>query len=692
MHKVLGCSFVVLAATVVAWPARAQETASDTLLTVNHYLDWEQVADPQLSPDASQIVYTRRWVNKIDDKWESALWIMNADGTHHRFLVKGSDARWSPDGTRILYLAEGEPKGTQLFVRWMDAEGASSQITRVTEKPGDPKWAPDGKAIAFVMLVPDSTAWSISLPKPPEGAKWTPAPRVVDDLHYRQDRVGYMTQGYTHLFLVPADGGTARALTNGHWNVGARFDGLVLGAGYDWTPDGRTIVFDGLRDTTWDRQYQVSRIYGLDVASGTIRALVSRPGFWANPAVSPDGKSVAFTGYDSTGQTHRTADLYVVGIDGAGTRDLSKSLDRDPDNVRWAPDGKGVYFTAPDRGSINVRYADLSGGVRDVTQGAQVVSLTSLARTLVGAGVRSDPEHGPDVVRIDLRRGQAPTRVTAVNEDVLANKRLAHVEEVWYPSSGGTRVQGWIVKPPAFDPARRYPLILEIHGGPFAMYNVGFSYMFQNFAANGYVVLYVNPRGSTGYGDAFSNAIDHNYPGPDYDDLMTGVDAVIGKGYVDTTRMYVSGCSGGGVLSSWVIGHTTRFAAAAVRCPVIDWISMAGQTDIPLFTYSFFHQPFWDKPDEWLAHSSLMQVGHITTPTLLMTGELDRRTPIPQTEEFYAALKVRGVPTVMLRFNDEYHGTGSKPSNFMRTQLYMMSWFQKYRRPSAEAATGAGNR
>ena len=683
---------VVVGGQLLARPARAQETASDTLLTVDHYLDWEQVADPQISPDGSQIVYTRRWVNKIDDKWESALWIMSADGSHHRFLVKGSDARWSPDGTRILYFADGEPKGTQIFVRWMDAQGASSQVTRLTETPTDAKWAPDGTAIAFVMLAPDSTPWSISLPKPPEGAKWTPAPRVVDDLHYRQDKVGFMPQGFTHLFLVPADGGTARALTSGRWNVGARFDGLAFGTGYDWTPDGRTIVFDGLRDSTWDRQYQVSRVYALDVASGAIRPLVSRPGFWASPAVSPDGRTVALTGSDSSDHTHRTSDLWPVGLDGSGLRDLSRTLDRDPDNLRWAPDGKGVYFTAPDRGSINVRYADLAGGVRDVTQGAQVVSLASLARTLVGVGVRSDPEHGPDVVRIDLRRGQAPTRVSAVNDDVLANKRLARVEEVWYTSSGGTRVQGWIVTPPAFDPAKRYPLILEIHGGPFAMYNVGFSYMFQNFAANGYVVLYTNPRGSTGYGDAFSNGIDHNYPGPDYDDLMAGVDAVIGKGYVDTTRMYVSGCSGGGVLSSWVIGHTTRFAAAAVRCPVIDWISMAGQTDIPLFTFSFFRQAFWDKPDEWLAHSSLMYVGRVTTPTLLMTGELDRRTPIPQTEEYYAALKIRNVPTVMLRFNGEYHGTGSKPSNFMRTQLYMMSWFEKHRRSATEPATGAGNR
>jgi len=327
--RVLAASLAWLAAVAVS--AAAQETASDTLLTVDHYLDWEQVADPRISPDGSQIIYTRRWVNKVEDKWESALWIMSADGSHHRFLVKGSDARWSPDGRRILYLADGEPKGTQIFVRWMDAEGASSQITRVTEKPGNAEWSPDGKAISFVMVVPDSTAWSISLPKPPEGAKWTAAPRVVEDLHYRQDRVGFMRQGYTHLFLVPADGGTARPLTSGRWNVGARFDGLVLDAGYDWTPDGRTIVFDGLQDSTWDRQYQVSRIYALDVASGAIRPLVARPGFWESPRVSPDGRTMAFIGADSSEQTHRTSDLWTAAIDGSGMRNLSRKLDRDPD-------------------------------------------------------------------------------------------------------------------------------------------------------------------------------------------------------------------------------------------------------------------------------------------------------------------------------------------------------------------------
>jgi dipeptidyl aminopeptidase/acylaminoacyl peptidase len=258
---------------------------------------------------------------------------------------------------------------------------------------------------------------------------------------------------------------------------------------------------------------------------------------------------------------------------------------------------------------------------------------------------------------------------------------------VRYTSTGGTTVDGWVVKPPNFDAAKKYPLLMEIHGGPHGAYGVGFSYQFQNFAANDYVVLYTNPRGSTGYGSAFGNAIMHAYPSVDYDDLIAGVNAVVNKGYVDTTRMYVGGCSGGGVLSSWVIGHTNRFAGAAVRCPVINWMSFAGQTDVPLFTYNFFDAPFWEKPDQWLKQSPLMYVGNVTTPTVVMTGVLDMRTPMPQSEEFYEALKMRGVPSALIRFEGEFHGTGSKPSNFMRTQLYMMSWYNRWRRTGTSVTT-----
>src|SRR5260370_20724167 len=299
-------------------------------------------------------------------------------------------------------------------------------------------------------------------------------------------------------------------------------------------------------------------------------------------------------------------------------RKISGDFDRDPVTLRWSPDSWGVYCDADDHGSRNVRYAGLAaGGVKAVTRGTHVLTMDSVSSDMVAVGTMTDPENPPDVVRYNLRRGGEPTRLTNVNAGLLAGKRLAKTEEINFTSSGNAKVQGWVVKPPDFDPAKKYPLILEIHGGPFSMYSVAFNYMFQNFAANDFVVLYLNPRGSTGYGTTFSGGIDHNYPGPDYDDLMAGVDATIPKAAIDTTRMYVSGCSGGGVLSSWVIGHTDRFAAAAVRCPVIDWLSMTGNTDIPLFTYSFFDKPSWEDPNQWLAPPSVMTLRNVATTPLL---------------------------------------------------------------------------
>ena len=658
----------------------AQETPSDTLLTVGHYLDMEQVADPQISPDGSLIVFTRSWVNVQEDRREGALWIMNVDGSNARFLTKGSSARWSPDGKRLLYTAEGDPKGAQLFVRWVSPASDGTPISHLTEAPGDARWSPDGKWVAFTMFVPKPSVWTIDLPAPPEGAKWTAAPRYVDRLHFRQDGEGFQRTGLVHLFVIPADGGTPRDLTPGDWSVGARFDGLVSGASWSWSPDGNTIAVDGLKDADADYRYLDSNIFTIDVNSGAVRLLTPARGSWTSPLFSPDGKHIAFVGIPApaTDSAYHAQSLYLVSPDGSGLRNLSPTFDRDPSELAWSADGSTVYFTAEDRGSINVFAAPLTGGVKAVTTGVQVLSLGSLAKNGIAAVTRATPLEPADVYRLDLRRAGAPVRLTRVNEDVLGRIKLGAVEEIWYQSAAGVRVQGWIVKPPSFDRTRKYPLILSIHGGPQAMSTPAFNYRFQNLAANGFVVLYTNPRGSTGYGTAFGNAINHQYPGPDYDDLMAGVDSVLGRGYIDPQNLFIMGCSGGGVLTSWVIGHTTRFAAAGVLCPVIDWISMAGQTDIPLFTYSFFERPFWEQPAQWLKQSPLMYVGNVTTPTVLMTGDLDMRTPMPQTEEYYVALKMRKVPTALLRFAGEYHGTGSKPSNFMRTQLYLMSWFRKY--------------
>jgi dipeptidyl aminopeptidase/acylaminoacyl peptidase len=242
------------------------------------------------------------------------------------------------------------------------------------------------------------------------------------------------------------------------------------------------------------------------------------------------------------------------------------------------------------------------------------------------------------------------------------------------------------VKPADFDPKKKYPLMLEIHGGPHSMYNVGFSFARQDHAANGYLILYTNPRGSTGYGSAFGNAIKNAYPGKDYNDLMAGVDTVINRGYVDSNRLYVFGCSGGGVLTSWIVGHTNRFAAASANCPVTNWLSFVGTTDGSSWYYNFAKYP-WDDPSEHLKRSPLMYVGNVKTPTMLMTGVNDLRTPMGQTEEYYEALKIRKVPTAMIRFNNEWHGTSSTPSNFLRTQLYLRSWFEKYTQPPAAKVT-----
>ena len=669
----------------VGTAALAQEKASPTRLTTDHYFDLERIGDAQISPDGGRIIYTRQQVNRMEDRWEPSLWIVNSDGSQNRFLGKGSAAKWAPDGKRILFIApvDGKP---QIFVRWIDVDGAATQVTHAVEKVADARWSPDGKSIAFSQFVPEKPAWSISMPAAPKDAKWTPAPRIVQTLHYRQDQVGFLDDGRTHLFVVAADGGAARQLTSGKWSVGS--GELRAGVPYDWSPDGKTIVFEAARDFDPDLTYERSQLLAVDVASGTLRDLVSKKGQWNQPVISPDGKTVAFTGYPQSAKTHSVADLYLIPLAGGEMTKISGDFDRDPENLRWAPDGSGVYFDADDQGNHNVDFASVKGGVRPVTTGDHMLTLNSMSKGLIAVGTLTDPDHPAEVVRYDLKKPGAMAKLTDVNAGLLAGKTLGKTTAMAWKSSGGVEIHGWYVTPPDFDPSRKYPLILEIHGGPYGAYNTAFNYMWQNFAANGFVVLYLNPRGSTGYGHALSDGIDHNYPGPDYDDLMSGVDAIAAKGFVDPTRMYVSGCSGGGVLSSWVIGHTDRFAAAAVRCPVIDWLSMAGHTDVPLFTYSFFKKPFWEDPTDWLSHSSLMAVGHVTTPTLLMTGVLDRRTPMPQTEEYFSALKVRGVPATLLQFEGEFHGTGSKPSNWVRTQLYMMSWFNRYsREPGGKVVT-----
>ncbi|MFQ5676624.1 MAG: S9 family peptidase [bacterium] len=640
-------------------------------LTVDLYLDWESVSNPLISPDGKTIIYTRRITDKVNDKYESQIWIMNSNGSRHRFLVKGSSPEWSPDGTRLAYIANGEPKSRQIFVRWMDS-GESTQLTRIENTPSNLQWSPDSKKIAFNMMDKGAKSWRVKMPAKPSGAKWVAEPRVIDRLGYRRDGRGYNPPGFRHIYTIPSDGGSPRQITSGEFNDGAP----------QWTPDGSSIVFSGLRDPEWDWAWRESEVYIVSLKDGTVRQLTDRKGPDSGPLVSPNGKMIAYSGYDLSDDTYYVSQIYLMNIDGSGKRSLTADIDRRVRSFEWAKDNSGVYFATENQGKMNLQFVSVKGSVKGITRGDQVISAYSIHKSGLIAAVMASAHEPGDLVKFSVRH-PVPQQLTFVNDDLLEGRNLGDVEEIWYDSFDGKKIQGWIVKPPDFDASRKYPLILYIHGGPHAMYSWRFNFEFQNHAAKGFVVLYTNPRGSSGYGKAFGNAIKNNYPGHDYDDLMAGVDEVIKRGYIDESNLFVCGGSGGGVLTSWIVGHTTRFTAAVVMKPVTNWFSFVGTTDGAGWYRNFQKLP-WEDPQEHLRRSSLMYVGHVSTPTLLLTGEKDLRTPMEQTEQYYRALKLRKVETAMVRINDEYHGIGRRhPTNKIRQILYLREWFERYMKGEA---------
>ena len=647
-------------------PIEGQETVR---LSLDHYMVLETVSGPQISPDGSRVVYTRSWFDMVNDRRESSIWIMETDGSRNRHLLEGAGVRWSPDGTRILFTAPGEPGGAQIHVRWMDAEGATSQVTRLDNGPGNVRWSPDGDWIAFTSRVDDRADFAgVSLPDRPDGAQWTAGPKIVQRAGYKRDRSGYVDTGWTHLFVVPAEGGTPRQLTRGDWNHN----------GIAWSPDGTEIYFTSYRTEDWDapENWQESDIYAVEVVTGSIRRLTDKRGADGSPVPSPDGSLIAYISGDEHADTYRNSRIHVMNRDGSGQRSISGDYDRQSGGLMWAPDGSGLYFSVSREGYRSLHFASVDGGVERRTEGSHLMTLSSFSDEGMAVGTISSAYEPGDLYRWSLDNPEDPIRLTNVNVDILHNVTLGEVEEIWYPSHPFD-IQGWIVKPPDFDPNREYPLMLAIHGGPHGMYNGGFNFAFQEHASNDYVVLYTNPRGSTGYGTEFANAIQNDYPGVDMQDLMRGVDYMLETGYIDEENLFVYGCSGGGILTTYIVGNTDRFTAASANCPIVNWMSAMGTSDAISYTRTF-EVPFWEDPTEWIDRSSIFYVGNVTTPTMLMTGELDLRTPMGQTEEYYQALQYVGVPTVMVRFQDEWHGTRSRPSNFMRTQLYLRKWWEKW--------------
>jgi dipeptidyl aminopeptidase/acylaminoacyl peptidase len=641
-------------------------------LAVGDWWQWETVADPRLSPDGTQIVYTRTWFDAIEDRPRSELWLMDSDGGRQRQLAVGSDPQWSPDGKRLAYLAEGAPKGQQVFVVWVGTREVT-QITHVTEAPGSLQWSPDGQWLACTMQVPETDGFPIEMPKPPKGAKWHEEAKVITRLSYRRDQSGYRQDGWRHVFILPAAGGTPIQVTSGNFDHGEP----------QWTIGQGEIVCSGLRTADAEWQVDESELYAVDVATGRVRQLTKRRGPDASPLVI--GMQVVYLGHDWTGETADITRAYVVPLAGGAPRCLTPDLDRSVQGLRRVHPGvdDSVLATFEDRGSVRSGRLSLRGVFEVDSQPGVQFRATGVLADGALLGTLTSPQL-PDAIAV-LRGGKFQN-LTAVNDDVLFTKRLGEVEELTWKSSDGLEVQGWLVRPPDFDATKKYPLVLQIHGGPHAMYGVNFDFERQWFAGKGYLLLYTNPRGSTGYGKAFACGIQNAYPGKDYDDLMTGVDTVIARGCVDTDNLFVYGGSGGGVLTCWIIGSTPRFRAAVSMFPVTNWVSFVGTTDGPYWYRNFKRLP-WDDIDEHWQRSPLRLVGKVTTPTMLITGELDLRTPMAQTEEYYQALKLRQVDSVMVRIQDEYHGAGSRhPSNRIRRMLYTEGWFKKHRKA---AATGS---
>jgi dipeptidyl aminopeptidase/acylaminoacyl peptidase len=551
---------------------------------------------------------------------------------------------------------------------WLDTREVA-QLTHVENTPGSLTWSPDGKNLAFTMFIPDENPiLSVKLPKRPKGAKWADPAIIIDRLSWRSDGRGPLPKGNSHIFIIDAEvGGTPSQLTSGDYSHNDP----------EWSADGKKIYFSAIRKPEPEYEQGDSEIYSVDIKTLEIKALTDRKGPDRGPLVSPDGKWIAYTGYDDKNYTSHLSDICLMDGAGGNKRLLAGELPNSPSDLIWAADSSGLYYLMVEKGESNAYFVGLDGKIKKITEGTQYLAGLSLSRGGLAAGVLSTFHRPGYLITFSLTKPAVFKQLVDLNQDILAGVKLGEVEELWYKSADGWDIQGWLIKPAEFVPTKKYPLLLWIHGGPWAMYNVAFNWEWQNFAANGYAVLYTNPRGSTGYGQDFVNGIQYSYPGKDYDDLMAGVDAAIAKSFIDKDNLFVCGGSGGGVLTAWIVGHTNRFRAAVSMRPVINWHSFVGTTDFHMWYRQFKKYP-WEDPMEYAARSPLHYVANVTTPTMVMTGEADLRTPIGQSEEYYRALKMLKKETLLVRMPEEYHGW-RRPSHRLLQQLYLREWFEKYR-------------
>ncbi|WP_394974069.1 S9 family peptidase [uncultured Croceitalea sp.] len=656
-------------------------TAQKTNFSYLDVFDLQYVQDPQISPNGDWAVYRRMGFDVMKDRAWGNLWMIKVDGSKHQKLtsreVSESSPKWSPSGDRIAFNSTTD-EGSEIYIYWV----ASGKIAKVSQLPFSPSsltWSPDGRELAFSMNVPQSAPILAKMPKKPKGAQWADAPRITDRVYHEADGRGYITPGFNHIFTIPASGGAPRQITSGDWHHRGIFS---------WAKDGSRIYFSANRVEDWEYRFRNSEIYSVEVTTGKINVLTDKNGPDYDPQVSPDGKYIAYLGYEDKSEAYQIRKVHVMNIDGSNKRSISNTLDRTISGIHWDAKSGGLYFNYDDKGNGKIGHVSLSG---KVTKLADNRGGTTLGRPY-GSGSYSVSSNGtiaythsrpnyPAELAIINSKEKILRKITSLNKALLDYKTLAKVEEVWYKSSfDGRDIQGWVVYPPNYDASKKYPFMVENHGGPILNYGDRFSIEMQLYASEGYVVFYPNARGSTSYGEEFGNLLLNNYPGQDYDDTMDGVDHCIKMGIAHEDQLFVTGGSAGGIMAAWMIGKNNRFEAAVVAKPVMNWISKTLVAD-NYYGYANSRYPGqpWENFEGYWKFSPLSLVGNIETPTMVMVGMNDLRTPPSEAKQLYHALKLRKKETVLVEIPGASHGIASRPSNLITKIAHTVAWFDKYR-------------
>ena len=697
---------VVLALSMAApaAPAGARRPIAETDL-----FRFVWIADPQLSPDGRRIAFVRVSVNEKRDGYDTAIWVVDAEGhAAPRPLTSGPQdlsPRWSPDGRRLVFTRAVEKAGklqpAQLWVLATDG-GEGQALTDLPKGASSPVWSPDGRTLAFTSTT-NARDLARASHRGPEGKEGETGEERETDVHvitravYRSNGRGFLDPARpAHVWTVsPAEGAAARPsprqVTTGEFEETSPA----------FSPDGARIFFVSTRVKEPYYAPPDSDLFSVPAGGGEVSLAASIDGTIGEFALSRDGGQAVFEGVPRAQpvRSYDQPELYVADLGSrAAPRLLTGAYDADvgggltgdqraprgalPAGPVWSRDGRSVYLRTADHGRANLQRLDLVSARLDaLTTGDQeVVAFTATPDGGRMALVVSTPTEIGDLYVLDPGAG-APRRLTRLNEPLFSELQIARPEEIVYPSFDGRPIQAWVLAPPDRDPARRYPLILDIHGGPHAAYGATFDHEFQWMAARGYLVLYPNPRGSTSYGEEFGNVIQHRYPGDDAKDLMAGVDVLVKRGLVDEKRMGVTGGSGGGVLTNWLVTQTDRFAAAVSQRSIADWAGFWYTADFTLFEPNWFKAPPWEDPAGYAARSPITFVTKIKTPLMLIEGDADLRTPPADGgEQLFRALKYLHRPVVMVRFPEESHelSRSGKPWHRVERLRHIVGWFDKY--------------